>query len=194
MHLEVQPTTYSDKSKQTAIRIDGSKFKYGRHKSLREMKERDLEEMFYNQTMDYYSAAKDHVIDTLNKTLDTDFKKLSEIQNYINKNGIKVNDIIRIADSKGLQIFSTMFFTGNDINSFFLKFEESPASFRKLLEYDMANSIALLKSENIYIDYKDVKSTIDTAIQGLGLNLDFEKDWIGQTKKPAKKPVKKETK
>lgn len=173
-----QPTTYSDKSKQTAIRIDGSKFKYGRHKSLREMKEHDLEEMFYNQTMHYYSTAKDHVIDTLNKTLDTDFKKLSEIQNYINKNGIKVNDIIRIADSKGLQIFSTMFFTKNNINSFFLKFEESPESFIELLEDDMANSIALLKSENIYIDYKDVKSTIDTAIQGLGLDLDFEKHWV----------------
>ena len=88
------------------------------------------------------------------------------MQEYLSKKNITSNDVIKAANDKGLYIFSTMFFEGDNINSFLMEFDKNPNSFAELINKDLQDSINMIESENIYLDYKMFKPTIDVVLNG----------------------------
>lgn len=58
-----------------------------------------------------------------------------------------------------------MFFEGDNINSFLMEFDKNPNAFTELIEQDLQDSISMIESENIYLDYKMFKPTIDCCFK-----------------------------
>ena len=148
-NIQVQPTTYSDKSKQTSAVIDSKNvidystehFQPVADKSIIQMKH-----MLLNSVANYYQASVDHVLNTINTALDQKFKTLSSLQEYLSKKNITSNDVIKAANDKGLYIFSTMFFEGDNINSFLMEFDKNPNAFAELINKDLHDSIDMIES------------------------------------------------
>jgi len=81
-NIQVQPTTFADKSKQTAIRVNSKSFvdlDTRSKQSLADKTNTELKDFLIKNIDKNYSLLLNHVIDTLNQTLETNFTTLSDI-------------------------------------------------------------------------------------------------------------------
>lgn len=188
-NIQIQPTTFADKSKQTAIRVNSESFidlNTRSKQSLANKSNKELKTFLLNNIDTNYNLIINHVIETLNSALDVNFKTLKELQKYIKDKQFKNLDIIKAANSKGLNIFSTLFFQDGEINSLLLEIEGNPRKMSKLIQDDLTNSLQMIEDENISIDYEMFKPTIKKLLEGkygvyFGETLEnFEKNWVDQ--------------
>lgn len=184
-NVSFQPTTYSDKSKQTAIRINGKKVTFNGKTDIGRMDLNDVKEMLYSQTQDYYNSIISNIKISYNQMFNTNYGTLQDIENHISKNNLSDDNLFELADIKGLNLDQNMFIEKGKMNSFLKAVDSGEYNFKKELEGDLSRSIDLMYDNNINIDFDSIKSTLKNAIENSsiynGTLKTYEDNWVDNT-------------
>lgn len=185
-----QPTTYSDKTKQTAFSFDRDLLYTTKKLNVSNMTISQLSNSFAEQTKGYYDQVISKIKTDLKQILQLDdsYNTLSKIQGFIEENKIQESDIINKANQLGLKIVSTMYFEKDNINSLLSELETmNKGDYLSFFENDLNNSIDIMMDNDINIDYSNNKSIFESAIkkmqpkfiEGIDIN-SFERLWVNK--------------
>lgn len=185
-----QPTTYSDKTKQTAFSFDRDLLYTTKKLNVSNMTISQLSNSFAEQTKGYYDQVISKIKTDLKQILqlDDNYNTLSKIQSFIEENKIQESDIINKANQLGLKIVSTMYFEKGKINSLLSELETmNKGDYLSFFENDLNNSIDIMMDNDINIDYSNNKSIFESAIKKMqpkfieGIDIkSFERLWVNK--------------
>lgn len=181
-----QPTTFSDKSKQTANRYDGNKITIGRKSSLASMNTNDIRKATLTQTKDYYNNVISNIKTAYSTVFDKDFKSLNDIEKEIESRGLKENDIYGLANDKGVNLFATMYLEKGKMNSLLKAIESGDFNVEQELDNDLIRSVKLLNDNHINIDFDDVEHIFEKSLDVLKGNVyngniqGYKNQWVDQ--------------
>lgn len=181
--IAVQPTTYSDKSKQTAVVVDGKAAKIGRY-NLNTATIDLIKSEYIKQTYGYYKTLSANVLETINKVVDGDYKSLSKIPKVGSEGFYTLKELRSMAHAKGLNIVEALFFEKDgSVNNLLTTMEKmNEYEIYRQIQNDIAGSLKLMRDNNVSIDYNDIKTIIkdlDNKIPGFKSE-SFEADWVNK--------------